>query len=341
MACCVPFYGDHREWQEAADRDIAVLDVLGLDTDEEAVYRILLRHGPAPLETITELLGRPADAAVTSLTAKGLAHGPPYTPAPPAMGLGALLLDRQHALRAAQIEVGVLAETYRESPAGRRRHTEVVDLLETAEEIRQRFDQLQRAARHEVLAMVTAPALLVTAKENTAEGQALARGVRYRVLCERAMLEQPGGEEDLRDGLDSGEDVRFADTLPIKLLVADRSVALVPLLPRAGPDIVGALLVHPSGLLDALVALFESEWDRATSVRVDHGRVSDAPEATVSELDTRILSLLLAGLTDQATAVQLGLSIRTVQRRVRHLMDLAGVQTRLQLGWHAARQGWV
>lgn len=158
------------------------------------------------------------------------------------MGLGALLLERQHALRAAQIEVDVLAEAYRASPTARRRHAQVVDLLE---------------------------------------------------------------------------------------------------LPRGGPDIVGALLVHPSGLLDALVALFESEWERATPVRVEHDRVRHPPEVTVTELDTRFLSLLLAGLTDQATAVQLGLSIRTVQRRVRHLMDLAGVQTRLQLGWHAARNGWV
>jgi hypothetical protein len=30
-----------------------------------------------------------------------------------------------------------------------------------------------------------------------------------------------------------------------------------------------------------------------------------------------------------------------VQRRVRRLMELAGVTTRLQLGWHAHERGWV
>ncbi|MFD7311649.1 hypothetical protein [Promicromonospora sp. NPDC059942] len=40
-------------------------------------------------------------------------------------------------------------------------------------------------------------------------------------------------------------------------------------------------------------------------------------------------------------AKQLGTSLRTVQRRVRALMDLAGVETRVQLGWHAATRGWV
>ncbi|MET7644039.1 hypothetical protein ABZS83_10405 [Streptomyces sp. NPDC005426] len=37
----------------------------------------------------------------------------------------------------------------------------------------------------------------------------------------------------------------------------------------------------------------------------------------------------------------LGLSPRTLHRRLRHLMDLAGVRTRMQLGGHAVRHGWV
>jgi DNA-binding NarL/FixJ family response regulator len=59
------------------------------------------------------------------------------------------------------------------------------------------------------------------------------------------------------------------------------------------------------------------------------------------ELDARIVGLLLAGLTDKAVAHQLNLSIRAVQRRVRALMDLVSADTRLQLGFHAARKGWI
>jgi len=61
----------------------------------------------------------------------------------------------------------------------------------------------------------------------------------------------------------------------------------------------------------------------------------------LAELDARILGLPLAGLTDQAVANQLNLSMRTVQRRVRALMDLVSADTRLQLGFHAARTGWI
>ena len=55
----------------------------------------------------------------------------------------------------------------------------------------------------------------------------------------------------------------------------------------------------------------------------------------------QIVSLLLTNLTDHAVATHLGTSLRTVQRRVHSLMDLAQVQTRMQLGFQAARLGWL
>ena len=66
-------------------------------------------------------------------------------------------------------------------------------------------------------------------------------------------------------------------------------------------------------------------------------RSRDGPDGT----DLEILSLLLAGLTDASVAKQLDLGLRTVQRRVKRLMELTGVTTRLQLGWHAYERGWV
>jgi DNA-binding NarL/FixJ family response regulator len=54
-----------------------------------------------------------------------------------------------------------------------------------------------------------------------------------------------------------------------------------------------------------------------------------------------VLALLLSGLTDQAIAGQLELSLRTVHRRIHQLMTKAGVESRIQLGWAAARNGWA
>ncbi|MFF4542583.1 hypothetical protein [Streptomyces aureus] len=65
-------------------------------------------------------------------------------------------------------------------------------------------------------------------------------------------------------------------------------------------------------------------------------RETEGPTA----LDKRVLTLLPAGTTDLTVATQLGLSPRTMHRRLRRLMDLAGVRTRMQLGGHAVRHGW-
>ena len=51
-------------------------------------------------------------------------------------------------------------------------------------------------------------------------------------------------------------------------------------------------------------------------------RTPDGP----TELDRKLVGLLLAGLTDPAAATQLNLSVRTLQRRLRRLMDLAGAE---------------
>ena len=65
-------------------------------------------------------------------------------------------------------------------------------------------------------------------------------------------------------------------------------------------------------------------------------------EATsLDDLDSRIVGLLMTGLTDEAVAAHLGTSLRTVQRRVRHLMEVTGGRTRMQLGFHVARLGWL
>ena len=54
-----------------------------------------------------------------------------------------------------------------------------------------------------------------------------------------------------------------------------------------------------------------------------------------------MLALLLHGLTDQAIGGQLGMSQRTVQRRVRQLMERAGASSRFQLGHAVAHRQWL
>ncbi|MFF4158915.1 winged helix-turn-helix transcriptional regulator [Streptomyces sp. NPDC001678] len=136
---------------------------------------------------------------------------------------------------------------------------------------------------------------------------------------------------------------RVVDRIPAELVIVKRRIALLPLASgtagTAGIADTAALVVHSGTLLDSLIDLFESAWREGRPPRADGspGGGPAEPDAT----DLEVLSLLLAGLTDASVAKQLGLGLRTVQRRVRRLMELAGVTTRLQLGWQAAERGWT
>jgi hypothetical protein len=254
------------------------------------------------------------------------------------VALGALLTRQRHELEQAELTAALLAEEYRAAAAEPSVH-DLVEVVTGAAAVSQRFLQIQLGATDEVCALVTGTPVAVTGVDNDAEEQAAARGVRYRVVLERAVLDQPDGVTELTAALGRDEQVRVVDEVPTKLVVADGSLALVPLTVRSAEP--AALVVHASGLLELLSGLFESVWRQALPLRLGERGVTEEGPDGPDAADLEILSLLLAGLTDASVAKQLGVGLRTVQRRVRRLMELAGVTTRLQLGWHAHERGWV
>src|SRR5437016_573118 len=67
--------------------------------------------------------------------------------------------------------------------------------------------------------------------------------------------------------------------------------------------------------------------------------MSEALCRSLDAREERALRLILGGLTDAAAAHRLGVSQRTVQRRIRILMDTWGCRNRMQLGRRAALAG--
>ncbi|MFJ6985478.1 MULTISPECIES: helix-turn-helix domain-containing protein [unclassified Streptomyces] len=323
-----------------------MLGAIGLDETHEAAYRALVSVGAADVPALARRLARGEDATertLRQLERHGLAaqsSGRPgrWVAAPPGVALGALLTQRRHELEKAELTAALLAEEYRAAAAEPSVH-DLVEVVTGAAAVSQRFLQIQLGATREVCALVTGTPVAVTGTENDAEEQAAARGVRYRVVLERAVLDGPHGLTELSAALDRDEEVRVVDRVPTKLVVADRALALVPLTGRSAEP--AALVVHASGLLELLSGLFESVWRTALPLRLGADGVGEEGPDGPDPVDLEVLSLLLAGLTDASVAKQLDLGLRTVQRRVKRLMELTGVTTRLQLGWHAYERGWV
>ncbi|WP_329155050.1 helix-turn-helix transcriptional regulator [Streptomyces anulatus] len=330
-----------------------MLDFIGLAEGEEAAYRLLVRRGAASCSDVAGhlRLGEPEAARLLGrLESRGMvtpvADAPGrYAAAPPPLAFGGALAERRHALQEAEAVVAALTEDYRRLSAGPGR-ADVVEVLTGAGPVRHRFEQLQRGAAHELQVLVTAEPMAVRGEEHQAEEQATARGVNYRVVIEESVLEQPSTLVELSSALDRAQQVRVVERVPTKLVVADRSIALLPLQSTAEAQAsaeASALVVHAGGLVEALVGLFEGVWTTARPLLMSStGEVVEEPMTEgPDETDLLILSLMLTGLTDRKVATRLDLSLRTMQRRVQRLAELAGVTTRMQLGWHAYEQGWV
>ncbi|SDO52406.1 helix-turn-helix domain-containing protein [Actinacidiphila guanduensis] len=323
-----------------------MLGAIGLDDAQETAYRALVALGAADLTELARRLALPEDEVARllrrleghGLVAQSSARPDRWVVAPPAVALSALLTSRRYELERAELAAAVLAAEFRTQAAEPPVH-DLVEVVTGAGAVARRFLQLQFGAEREVCALVTDRPVAITGMENDAEQEAAARGVRYRVVLERAVVTAPSGMAELAAALGRDEEVRVVDRVPTKLVVADGTLAMVPLGRRAEP---AALVVHVSGLLEALMGLFESVWQQAMPLRMDErGSVTEEPTQGPDATDLAILSLLLAGLTDVSAAKQLDLGLRTVQRRVKRLMEIAGVTTRLQLGWHAYERGWV
>ncbi|MCW3843846.1 TrmB family transcriptional regulator [Micromonospora yasonensis] len=327
-----------------------MLDVIGLSPDEEQLYRCLVRLTTARAAELAERLGRsPAEvlAQLDALRAKGLvlptgsAPDAPLRPLAPDVPLGEALLRRQEALEAARAAVTQLTEEYR---AGMRRHDaeHLVEVITGTRALRERLRDLQNAARVEVLWFCRANPLAMPGQENVEEFDALARGVRYRAIYEREMLLEPGALEDVEQGVRAGEQARVLDRLPVRLAVVDGRTAICPLVSDRSSGEPTAAVIGRSQLLDALVALFESHWLMATplgSSAAPRDRAADGYRPDADE--ARLLSLFVAGVPDKSIASQLGVSRRTVQRRLADLMAIAGVDTRPGLAFQVARRGWI
>jgi hypothetical protein len=330
-----------------------MLESLGVQPDVELVYRGLLGRPGTSAADLAEVVQRTpteVEHALSTLVSSGLALSSGqglYVAAPPSVALGALITERRDGLRLAEQALAGLAEEHRAATAGRS-ISALIEVVTGVDAIRHRYQQVQQAATAEIRSFVTAPFVAVPPGQNSAEPAALTRGIRNRAVLEKAVFDEPNATEEVIDSLQRGMELRVAERLPLKLVLADSDLALVPLqidseVPDGEP---GAVLLQRSGLLAALDALFESVWQQAypldlgsaeSGAAVVEGAESDGP----SLLDRQVLGLMLAGLSDQAVANQLELSLRTVQRRLRDLQDRAGAKTRMQLGWHAAKKGWA
>ncbi len=319
-----------------------MLDVLEPDSEQGRVYRALTMRGRSDHKAIAHHTGLPertVDDVLHALAGLDLVRpvgGDPmeWEAAPPDRVMS-LALKEEENRRARLWQVGAeLDRLYHHARAASLPFRYVEPIEHPATLIRL-TTRLQERAREQVRWLDRPPYYSkphhFRAQEET-QKRRMAAGIRYRTLYSQAVYADQELFSTMTRMAALGERVRVLADLPVKLTIGDADLALlVPEPDRTGLE--GALVVRPSGLLQALIGVFETLWTLGIPV-TDIGGEQGLPER-----DRAILTLMAAGATDEAIARRLDMSRRTVVRRIASLLDKLGATTRFQAGVQAAKRG--
>jgi sugar-specific transcriptional regulator TrmB/DNA-binding CsgD family transcriptional regulator len=313
-----------------------MLEPLGVLAHEEELYRSLLRRPRATIEDLAESSGHAVDAVQRStrrLEDLGLVTrltGSPVrlVPTRPDVAVDVLVARRQQELTQAQASAQSLMQELATDPA--HEPEDLVEIVIGRSAVAHRFLQMQETVAKELLVLDRPPYAQEVTAPNDAEFDLLARGVSSRGIYAPEGLAIPGRLAQLRGLIAAGEEARTSPLVPMKMAIVDRSVAILPLSSEQITD--QALVVRAATLVQALATLFDVLWDLALPVTGD-GPIDDVrPGPHLDESQHCLLTLLAAGLSDQAIARQLGISTRTLSRHVAGLTQVLGARTRFQAG---------
>lgn len=162
---------------------------------------------------------------------------------------------------------------------------------------------------------------------------AAARGVNVRLLYPHTGRGDTVTCAYLRDVSAAGGQVRTCDDVFERFIVFDRSTAFV--LAADDEDAGEAAVVHEPIVARSLGRIHQHVWQSATRFLPSRSGYG----STLGVLKSSILSLLAAGLTDDAIARRVGMSERTLRRHIAAIMRDMAAESRFQAGVAVARAG--
>jgi DNA-binding CsgD family transcriptional regulator len=327
-----------------------VLDLLGLDAAAESVYRAMLADprahladlGAAAALTPAEVRRALDRLAELSLLRPSWEEEGQMRPVSPEIGLEALLIRQQAELAAHQQRIeasraaaaGLIAE-YAEQRAGH--SSREVEHLAGLDRIRDRLAELTRQVKDEVCSF--APGGAQTEQNLAAarplDEQLLRRGVRMSTVYLDSARHHPPTVAYARWLTELGGRVRTVPSLPVRMKLIDRRIAVMPVNPDASAS--AAVVLHGPGTVTALAALFDHTWAAATPF----GEAKTRDQHDLTPQQREVLRLLVAGHTDETVSKRLGVSVRTARRIASELMERLNAQSRFQAGYRLALLGWL
>ncbi|MCN9243046.1 LuxR C-terminal-related transcriptional regulator [Streptomyces sp. RY43-2] len=329
-----------------------MLDVLGLDAVAEAIYRGMLtapRDGVAVLATRLGLTAEEVRRGLDRLSELALiqpsgreSDDMGFRAVGPETAMEVLLARQQAELAAQQMRVeasrAAAAQLIAECSALRPRAVDqAAEQLIGPDAIRERLAELARTVQTEVATF--APGGAHSAEDLAASrrpnAELLSRGVRMRTIYLDSVRNDGPTLEHVSFLHQHGGQVRTVPELPIRMIIFDRSQAVLPI--DTSDARIGVVVLRGAGTVAALCALFEGVWQ--TAIPLDATPTYGAKDMPPQE--RAVLKLLAQGFTDEAIAKRLAVSPRTARRVAANLMERLDARSRFEAGVHAVQDGWL
>jgi sugar-specific transcriptional regulator TrmB len=245
---------------------------LGLTTYEARAYVTLVRRDSFTAAQIARTAGLPRQRiydVLASLVEKGLASARPgtvvkYAALAPELAVERLVSSRRTEMASLEREAAeVIGRLAQEFQAGRA-HSDPLEYIEVLRDrgaINERFAELQAGVKREILVFTKPP--YATPPQENVEGIKVARSHIARSVYELDVLDDDATARGIKRFIDAGEEARFVDQVPLKLVIIDEATVMFGMQdPMAGAEDLTTLVVEHPSLAQTLKLAFNRVWER-------------------------------------------------------------------------------
>ncbi|GAA3836918.1 hypothetical protein GCM10022226_68620 [Sphaerisporangium flaviroseum] len=287
------------------------------------------------------------EAAISCLEELGLLVPSPRTPA------GYMVVNPDVALfRLLDFERTIAANYQRESThcrealnvllrdypeAGSRANRLTIEPLRTPAELAAFLDHRSTLVKKRKLVIHPDLPMAETAEHMMSRDvDALARGVKLRAIYSAHVVPHAAMRDYCMEVMRCGADIRVAGYLPLRMIVMDDDLALLPSDPQSAGN--GYVAVHSTEVVKSMSAVFAHHWSAASPI----ASLQDSADDTggfLSGQEQAIIQMLAIGIKDEVIARRLGVSRRTLTRAISTLLDRLAVETRFQAAMKVTKMG--
>lgn len=262
--------GETRQWRDE-------LMTLGLTGYQARVYLALIERDHATGAQAARDSGVPRQRiydVLAGLTQRGLVQphegrAVAYTAVDPTAAIERLMAGHRADLTRLEQSTGQLVEALAPVWAQSRELTEPLEYVEVIRDrdvLAERFAEILAGAERDILSVAKFPYLVGQNPANVEAVRSLvAKGGQVRAIYERTAMHDGELVLEIQGFADAGEQVRIAQSVPMRMCVVDGTHVLMSLRdPIPGEPSTTNLLIEHAALAQCLIYAFDTIWSQAT-----------------------------------------------------------------------------